>query len=183
MAASQLRAHMKFTLRHKYRSWKQRNRLGHLGRSVFIEDGVHLMRYPKLISVDDEVVLKRGAHICACNESATVHVGARTTVGYHTFIFASSGIAVGSDCLIAPFVYLVDSDHEIALGTPINQQPNSSAPIKIGNGVWLATGVKVLKGVNIGDGAVVAANSVVNRDIPPNEIWAGTPAKKVGERT
>ncbi|RMF04625.1 MAG: acetyltransferase, partial [Bacteroidetes bacterium] len=55
-------------------------------------------------------------------------------------------------------------------------------PIVIRNDVWLASGVTVLSGVEIGQGAVVAANSVVNKSIPAYEIWGGTPARKIGER-
>ena len=55
-------------------------------------------------------------------------------------------------------------------------------PINIGDDVWLGAGVIVTKGVNIGSGAIVAAGSVVTKDIPPNTIFAGTPAKFVRNR-
>ena len=139
---------------------------------------MEFMRFPSNITVKDEAVVKEGARICSCNQSARVSIGARTTVGYHTFIFASESITVGDDCLIAPFVYLVDSDHSIKKGENINRQPNNTAPITIGNDVWIASNVTILKGVTIADGAVIAANSVVNKDIGPSEIWGGSPAKK-----
>lgn len=126
--------------------------------------------------------MKEGARVCACNANAKVSIGARTTIGYHNFIFASSGIDIGSDCLIAPFVYIVDSNHKTDRSELINRQPNETAPIQIGNGAWIASNVTILKGVTIGEGAVVAANSVVNKDIPAFEIWGGSPAVKIGER-
>ena len=55
--------------------------------------------------------------------------------------------------------------------------------ISIGNDVWLGCNVIVLKGVEIGDGAIIGAGAVVTKSILPNEIWAGVPAKKIGERT
>jgi len=91
-------------------------------------------------------------------------------------------IEIGDDCLIAPFVYIVDSNHQIEKGININIQPNITDSIKIGNDVWIASNVTILKGVFIDNGAVIAANSVVNSNIPANEIWGGTPAKKIGER-
>ncbi|MBP7556167.1 MAG: acyltransferase [Chitinophagaceae bacterium] len=109
-------------------------------------------------------------------------MGKRTTIGYHTFIFASEAIVIGDDCLIAPFVYIVDSNHGIDRSLKINQQPNETAPVKIGNDVWIASNVTILKGVTIGDGAVIAANSVVNKNVLPYEIVGGSPAKKIGER-
>ncbi len=141
------------------------------------------MRFPKNISIADEVVVKEGAHLCACNAHARISIGERTTVGYHTFVFASEKIEIGADCLIAPFVYVVDSDHSIARGEKINSQPNTTAPIRIGNDVWIASNVTILKGVQIADGAVIAANSVVNKSVGPNEIWGGSPAKHIGHRS
>ena len=52
----------------------------------------------------------------------------------------------------------------------------------IGNDVWIGAGAHILRGVTIGDGAVVGANSVVTKDIPPYEIWAGVPARFVKKR-
>ena len=140
------------------------------------------MRYPQNISIGEAVIIKEGAKICSCNPNAIVSIGTNTTIGYHTYIFASEQIEVGEDCLIAPFVYLVDSDHGIDQDKPINQQPNITAPITIGNDVWISTGSKILKGVTIGDGAVIAAGSVVTDDVAPYSIVGGIPAKAIGQR-
>ena len=140
------------------------------------------MRYPQNISLGDHMVIKSGARICACNEKATVSIGKNTTFGYHTFLFASERIEIGDDCLIAPFVYIVDSDHNIEKNKKINTQPNSTAPIKIGNDVWIGTGAKILKGVTIGNGAVIASGALVKDDVNPYEIVGGIPAKKISER-
>jgi acetyltransferase-like isoleucine patch superfamily enzyme len=179
---SQLRKHLKFGLPQKWRAFRQKLRLGALGKGVWIDKRVELLRYPKNIFIHSDVVLKEGTKICACNAQAQVKIGERTTIGYHNFIFASAGIEIGDDCLIAPFVYIVDSDHGIKRTELINRQPNQTAAVKIGNGVWIASNVTILKGVNIGEGAVIAANSVLNQNVPPYEIWGGSPAKKIGER-
>ena len=179
---SQLRKHLKFKTIHHIRAFKWRSKLGRLGKRVHLDKNIELMRFPKNIFIGDDVVVKEGARICSCNESATITIGDRTTVGYHTFIFASSNISIGNDCLIAPFVYLVDSNHQIKREPLINQQPNETAPITINDDVWIASNVTILKGVEIGKGAVIAANSVVNKSIPPYEIWGGSPAKKISER-
>lgn len=179
---SQLRKHLKFTWKNRLRAFMQRRRLGHLGMRVFIDRNVQLLRFPKNIRIRDEVVIKEGAKICSCNEHAMISIGERTTVGYNTLIFSSRSIEIGSDCLIAPFVYIVDSDHGIKMDMNINLQPNVSSPIKIGNDVWIANGVSILKGVQIGNGAVIAANSVVTSNVPPFSIYGGSPAKKIGER-
>ena len=96
--------------------------------------------------------------------------------------FASEKIEIGDDCLIAPFVYLVDSDHRIDRAEKINLQPNQTAPIFVGNDVWIGTGAKILKGVTIGDGAVIASGALVKDDVEPYSIVGGIPAKKISER-
>lgn len=179
---SQFRKHLKFTWKNHLRYFFQKRRLGSLGKHVFLDKRVEFLRFPKNIFIDDEVAIKEGAKICSCNEKAQIKIGKRTTVGYHTFIFASEGIEIGDDCLIASFVYLVDSNHTIKKGININQQPNKTAPISIGKDVWIASNVTILKGVTIHDGAVIAANSVVNEDVRANEVWGGTPARKIGMR-
>jgi len=182
MKNNQLRKHLKWTFAVRLRNFLSRSKLGSIGKNVFIEKDVHLMRYPKNIFLENNLVIKSGARICPCNEKSNVKIGENTTIGYNTFIFASSGIDIGQNCLIAPFVYIVDSDHNIAKGKLINEQGNTTSPIKIGNDVWIGTGSKILKGVTIGDGAVIAAGALVKSDISENEIYGGIPAKKIGKR-
>lgn len=183
MEKSQLRKHLKVTTAVRWRRFLAKRRLGAFGMNNFIYSNVKFERFPSNISLSSNLVIKEGARICACNESAIISIGNGTTVGHHTFIYASEKISIGDNCLIAPFVYLVDSDHNIARETRINQQGNTTAPINIGNDVWISTGVKILKGVSIGDGAVIAAGSVVKSDIEPFAIYGGIPAKKIGERS
>lgn len=182
MSKSQLRKHLKWKLIHHWRLFLQKRRMGACGDGVYFEARSEIMRFPKNIFIKSNVVVKEGAKICACNKQSSIHIGENTTVGYHTFIFASEKIEIGDNCLIAPFVYLVDSDHQIEKNHLINQQPNVTAPIKIGNDVWIATGAKILKGVTIGDGAVIAAGAVVKEDVAPYAIVGGIPAKQISER-
>jgi acetyltransferase-like isoleucine patch superfamily enzyme len=74
-------------------------------------------------------------------------------------------------------------DHGTALGVPIDEQPiTSKGPIVIGDEAWLGTGTIVLSGVTIGRGAIVGAGSVVTRDVPPDSIAGGNPARVLGVR-
>lgn len=156
--------------------------MGSCGEGVHFEKNTAFMRYPHLIRIGRNVIVKEGAKICPCNEQASVTIGNNTTVGYHTFIFASASISIGNNCQIAPFVYFVDSDHGIAKDQPMNQQPNITKPIVVGNDVWIATGAKILKGVTIHDGAVIAAGAVVKDDVLAYEIVGGIPARHLGFR-
>lgn len=180
---NQFRQHLKFSLANVLRLWYYQRRLEHCGDNVFFDKNVEILRFLNRITIADQAVIKEGAHICVCNSNANIRIGRNTTIGYYTFVFASERIAIGNNCLIAPFVYIVDSDHGIEKGTLINQQANQTAQIEIGDDVWVGTGAKILKGVTIGEGAVIAAGAVVKDNIQAYQIVGGIPAKLIGERT
>ena len=182
LSTNQLRKHLKFTLLHKIRQFTLRRKIDTLGENVFIEKNVKILRFPKNVQIGNQVVLKEGARICSCNQNAKIKIGENTTFGYHSFLFSSESVEIGNNCLIAPFVYIVDSDHNIEKGKLINEQPNSTAPVKIGNDVWIGTGAKILKGVSIENGAVIAAGAIVRNDVKAYEIHGGIPAKKISDR-
>ncbi len=80
-------------------------------------------------------------------------------------------IKIGDNCAISHDVTIMDSDaHAI-------KDENRSERVLIGNNVWIGTRVTILKGVTIGDGAVIAAGAVVTRDVPPQALAAGIPAR------
>ena len=121
----QLRKHMKRNIFHRIRYLYFKMKLEKCGNAIFFEKNVQLMRFPENISLGDELVIKEGSRICSCNKNAKISIGKKTTVGYHSFIFASEKISIGENCLIAPFTYIVDSNHEIkkGLNIPINGSP------------------------------------------------------------
>lgn len=80
-------------------------------------------------------------------------------------------------------------DHDMrVVGVPVTRSPwvgstpGLSLPTVVGSDVWIGYGALVLSGVTVGDSAVVAAGAVVTRDVPPNSIVAGNPAREVGRR-
>jgi acetyltransferase-like isoleucine patch superfamily enzyme len=91
-------------------------------------------------------------------------------------------IIIGNDVQIGPKAVIWGRDHGINRGELIRKQPHNKSPIKIGNDVWIGANATILKGVNIGDGAVIGAGSVVIRDIPEYAIVAGNPAKVIKYR-
>jgi acetyltransferase-like isoleucine patch superfamily enzyme len=92
------------------------------------------------------------------------------------------GVSIGNDCLIASGCRFIDHDHGMQMSDLMRKQHGPEAAIVIGDNVWLGCNVVVLKGVQIGNGAVVAAGAVVTKSIPANEIWGGVPAKRIGSR-
>jgi maltose O-acetyltransferase len=111
----------------------------------------------------------------------TVAEGATLTVGEGVFVNGGVSIEVwhdvriGSRVLMAPNASIIDDDrHELEPGAPLYH-----GPTVIGDGAWLGRNVTVLPGVTIGSGAVIGANSVVSRDIPPDTFAAGAPARVI----
>jgi acetyltransferase-like isoleucine patch superfamily enzyme len=89
------------------------------------------------------------------------------------------GIDIGDDVMIGPNAQLISSGHPVDPATRRSQI--TTAPIRIGRGVWIAAGAMVLQGVTVGDDAVVAAGAVVTKDVPPRTLVAGVPAKVIRE--
>ena len=93
-----------------------------------------------------------------------------------TVIGAFCNISLGENVRCGANTLITDSDWH--LDDPRSGKPN---PIVIGNNVWLGEGVKVLKGVSIGDNTVIGAGSIVTKNIPANVIAAGNPARILKE--
>jgi acetyltransferase-like isoleucine patch superfamily enzyme len=128
--------------------------------------------------VDGRVALQRGLRIVV--DSGRLTIGAGTNVnGLGTKILVAKSVTIGAGCTFSWDVQLLDNDfHAMTVGGV--QQP-SAAPIVIGDRVWVGTRAIVLKGVTIGDGAIVAAGAIVTKDVPANAVVAGVPAKVVGK--
>jgi acetyltransferase-like isoleucine patch superfamily enzyme len=108
-------------------------------------------------------------------ENATLIIGDDVYMNYGVTIEACHEIRVGNHVLMAPLVSIIDDNrHETEPGAVLYK-----GPIVIGNNVWLARNVAVIPGASIGDGCVIAANSVVCTDIPPNSLAAGAPARVI----
>lgn len=107
-------------------------------------------------------------------------IGPDGFIGQGSVIACCSRIAIGPDALIGEHVTIRDQDHRTAdHGSPYRVQGLETGPITIGKNVWLGAGVCVLKGVAIGDSAVIGAGAVVTHDIPDRTRAAGIPARPI----
>ena len=92
-------------------------------------------------------------------------------------IICGGNIEIGIGCAIARDVVIRSYDgHKI-----VDENYSSVRDIRIGNHVWIGQGAQILKGVTIGDGSIIAAGSIVTKDIPPHCLAAGVPAKVIRE--
>jgi acetyltransferase-like isoleucine patch superfamily enzyme len=101
--------------------------------------------------------LKIGRH-CSIGDRTEIHCGKSVTIG--------DRVIIGWDCNI------LDRDYH-----SVDAKEERTEPVRIGNGVWIGCRAIILKGVSIGDGAVVAAGSVVTKDVPARVLVVGNPAQ------
>lgn len=108
-------------------------------------------------------------------DNAIVQIGANCFFNHNCSITCCNSISIGDGCNFANNVVIVDHDHKVSRKGV--ERELISAPIVIGNSVWIGANVTILKGVNIGEGAVIAANSVVRDDVASHSLVAGVPAR------
>jgi acetyltransferase-like isoleucine patch superfamily enzyme len=108
--------------------------------------------------------------------TGTVRIGDETYINANSCILCTDSIQIGARCAISWGVEILDFD-----GHRISGSNGETGPIWIGDDVWIGARAIVLKGVEIGEGAVVAAGSVVTRSIPPRSLAAGNPARVIRE--
>lgn len=107
-----------------------------------------------------------------------LEISNNVAIGWFVSLDARGGIKIDHDTNISSNTTFITGSHDI-------DDPKFAAsfkPITIGHHCWIGTGAMVLQGVNIGNGAVVAAGAVVTKDIPANEVWGGVPARFIRKR-
>jgi acetyltransferase-like isoleucine patch superfamily enzyme len=111
-------------------------------------------------------------------------IGEKSQIGPFTVIFTDSDIQIGKDVMIAPHCVIASGNHDYTnIEIPMIQAGGTSAgPIVIGDDVWIGSNCTIIDNVKIGKGAIIAANSLVNRNVGDYEIFGGVPAKFIKSR-
>ncbi len=148
---------------------------------------LHLTTYIPSHTIRNGIWRAFGLHL---GQHSTLHTGVRvfdprqikigegTIVGYATFIDGREPVTIGNHTDIASQVMIYSQEHDLSSPDFVAQ----GAPVTIGDYVFIGPRAIILPGVTIGDGAVVAAGAVVTKDVAPNSIVGGVPAKLIGER-
>lgn len=152
----------------------------------------------KYISVGDNTVFGVGCYLTAWDQTSLkeenpigpeITIGSYCSIGAHNHITATNRIVIGDGFLSGKWVTITDNSHgnydvnnpeDIEQWQTVipNHRPTvSKGPVIIGQNVWVGDKATILPGVTIGDGAVIGANSVVTKDVPPYSIVGGNPAK------
>ena len=139
---------------------------------------------PCTLWLDEESKITcKGSFTMYEGSSIVVLKGGHLDLGNHSYINESliqcaSTIKIGNNCAIAGGVLIQDTDFHPILDENGKEKPTTK-PITIGNHVWICANAIILKGVNIEDGAIVAAGAVVTKDVPANCLVGGNPAKVI----
>jgi acetyltransferase-like isoleucine patch superfamily enzyme len=161
---------------------------------VQLGSGAKLNRLKLRINTGDNVVIGEDslveAMLISDRSPAEILIGKRTFIGGSRLI-AASRITIGDDILISWDVTIVDHDSHsqifserkddvVRWGRGEKDWSNVRiAPVTICDKAWIGFGATILKGVTIGEGAMIAAKSVVTRDVPPWTLVAGNPAREI----
>jgi len=125
------------------------------------------------------VLIKHGAYFGSGRE---IELGERSQIGHNARI--DHDVVIGDDVLMGPEVVMMSAGHAFGdAAVPINRQGQTQRrPVHIGNDVWIGTRAIIMPGVEVGDGAVIGAASVVTHSVPPLAVVAGVPARVIGTR-
>jgi acetyltransferase-like isoleucine patch superfamily enzyme len=117
-----------------------------------------------------------------CHEG-NVRIGAKTVLGQECTISAYQHVSIGEQCIVADRVMLIDFDHNVAeVERPIRVQGIYKRDVRVGSNVWIGYGAQILRGVTVGDNAIIGASAVVTKDVPANAVVAGAPARVIRMR-
>lgn len=112
-----------------------------------------------------------------------IRLGRYCSVNPYSILYGHGGLSIGDDVRIAAACVLVPANHGTAPnGVPMRKQSIEKLGIKVENDVWLGTGVRVMDGVVIGRGSVIAAGAVVTKSTNEFGIYGGVPAKLIKMR-
>jgi acetyltransferase-like isoleucine patch superfamily enzyme len=157
------------------RRWRT-NGLVFFGRGLELEIGEKgRVDFGRFVWIGDKTKIR-------CHEGL-VEIGDKTVMGQECTISAYQHVRIGQQCVIADRAMFIDFDHGVVeVERPIRQQGIYKRDVIVGSNVWIGYGACVLRGVSVGDNAIVGTNSVVTKDVPANAVVAGIPARVIRMR-
>lgn len=123
----------------------------------------------KKMIIGERLSMDYGAQI-RVGKGGSIVIGNNCYFNCNTYITACGNISIGDHVLIGPNVAIFDHDHKFRETEGLSSNQLNVGEIQIGNNVWIGANSVILKGAKIGDGVIIAAGSVINKNIPPNSI-------------
>lgn len=153
-----------------------------LGKNVFIDYGATLRSAKGGIKIGKGTRIMNNAKLDVLNhrnlEQSGINIGENCIVGSNSILYGAGGLVIRNNVVIGPMVTIVPGNHVYSNPRePIRNQGVTAKGIEIEEDVWIGSNATILDGVRICRGSVIGAGSVVTRDIPPNSLAVGVPAK------
>ena len=161
-----MKGKMTFKIDSKHGRYCREGKIKIIKRNGYISIGKKVKTYPNV-----------KFSVCGTKENkAELIIGNNVAIGDRTEIHTGSKIFIGNHTLISWDCCIIDRDYH-----KISGSEEIIKPIEIGENVWIGCRSLIMKGVKIGNGAVIAAGSVVTKDVPEKALVAGNPAKIIKE--
>lgn len=160
-----------------------RARCSNVGKGLKLPNGIPLVvgGHLKIYLGDNVTIARSTIGASKIFDEPVLKIGNNSTIGYGTVLSVAREVNIGNNCMIAPNCIIMDSDDH-----PVNPKkrllgeglkPEEVLPVKIGDNVWIGSYCSILKGVTIGENSIISANSVIVKDVLPNCVYAGNPAR------
>jgi acetyltransferase-like isoleucine patch superfamily enzyme len=157
------------------------NALVEIGESSTLEHCNLQTKYGGNIKIGAQCEILEGAIIHTYGGNVTI--GAACSINPYVVIYGHGNTTIGNNVLIAGHTMIIPSNHNFGdAGKPIKHQGNTSKGIQIEGDVWIGGGCSILDGVKISTGSIIAAGSVVTKDVEQHSVNAGVPSKKIRTR-
>ena len=142
---------------------------------------------PHRIHIGDDVIIRARTWLSVQEEhhdrryTPELWIGDRTRIGHDCVLACIGEIVIGKDVLTADRVFVSDTYHDYRdAATPVLHQPMADPrPVRIGDGAFIGVNAVILPGVTVGERAYVAASAVVTKDVAPNTVVSGNPARVI----
>lgn len=155
-----------------------------LGHGVYIDEGAYLHACPNGIAIGANSIVMHGAILHVYNfrdmKQSGIKIGRDSLIGEYSVIRGQGGVSIGDRVYTSPFTQIIAVNHVFDdPNRPFVEQGITAEGIVIEDDVWLGAGAIITDGVRVGKGAVIAAGAVVTKDVLPNTVVGGVPAKLI----
>lgn len=156
-----------------------------IGRHSIIKDiRIHIRGNNNRIVFGENCRIEKGCSFWAEGSGIEIRIGNNTSIQYNSHFCAQEdkiSIVLGDDCMLSNNIIIRTSDSHSVLNSITKERINPPGNVIIGNHVWIAAQVIVLKGVQLGDNSIVGTRSIVTKSVPSNCLAVGMPAKTIKE--
>lgn len=165
---------------------RNRHYFNYFGKDSMLAGGVKLFS-PQYIHIGHNSSIMSHCVLETCPDAdlnPKMIIGDNVSIGEYSHITCANYIKIADGVLTGRFVLITDNGHGRSVSTeadmmPLKRKIYSKGKVIIGKNVWIGDKATILPDVTIGDGAIIAANTVVSRDVPPYTVVAGCPARVV----